>query len=326
MVIQELMTLGSLTAAINKLPPMPTKIGAMNLFTPKPISTTTILIDELEGRLSLVPSTPRGGPASKMATGKRKSHSFQATHLSLGKLVLAEDSQGVRAFGSEDQAEALADVVNSRLQELKNSILVTREYQRIGAIKGQVLDADGTTVLADMYDEFDVTQKVVGMSLASNTNPRAKLMEAKRASEKAAGGVILSGTKVLASPEFMDALTGNEAVKAAYAGYQAAQDRLGGDVRAGFVFGGCEFIEYDASVGDRRFIGAGDAYLFPTMPGLFIETFSPADYIETVNTLGKEFYAKAKVIDMDKGWDIEAQTNPLPMCTIPGACIKLTVG
>jgi hypothetical protein len=326
MVIQELMTLGSLTAAINKLPPMPTKIGAMNLFTPKPISTTTILIDELDGRLSLVPSTPRGGPATKKASGKRRTRSFRATHLSLGRLVLAEDSQGVREFGSEDQAEGVANVVNSRLQELKNDILVTREYQRIGAIKGQVLDEDGTTVLADMYSEFGVTQKTVAMALASNTNPRAKLMEAKRASEKAAGGVILSGTKVLASPEFMDALTGNEAVKKVYEGWQASQERNGGDVRGGFIFGGCEFIEYDASVGERRFIGAGDAYLFPTMPGLFIETFSPADYIETVNTLGKEFYAKASVIDKDKGWDIEAQSNPLAMCTIPGACIKLTVG
>ncbi len=326
MVIKELMTLGSLTAAINKLPALPAKIGAMNLFTPKPISTTNVLIDELEGRLSLVPSSPRGAPANKQAGPKRKTRSFQATHLSLGALVLAEASQGVRAFGSETEAESVANVVNSRLQELKNALLVTREYQRIGAIKGQVLDADGTTVLADMYDEFQVTQTVVAMALASNTNPRAKLMEAKRAAEKAAGGVILSGTKVLASPEFMDALTGNEAVKKVYEGWQAAQDRLGGDVRGGFGFGGCEFIEYDARVGDRRFIGAGEAYLFPTMPGLFVETFSPADYIETVNTLGLEFYSKASVIDKDKGWDIEAQTNPLPVCTIPGACIKLTAG
>lgn len=323
MVIKELMTLGSLTAAINKLPTMPMKIGAMNLFTPKPISTTTVLIDELEGRLSLVASTPRGAPATKMAGAKRKTRSFQATHLSLGALILAEASQGVRAFGSETEAESVANVVNSRLQELKNSILVTREYQRIGAIKGQVLDADGTTVLADMYEEFEVEQTVVAMALASNNDPRAKLMEAKRAAEKAAGGVILSGTKVLASPEFMDALTRNEGVKKVYEGWQAAQDRLGGDVRGGFGFGGCEFIEYNASVGTRRFIGAGEAYLFPTMPGLFAETFSPADYIETVNTLGLEFYAKSSVIDKDKGYDIEAQSNPLPICTIPGACIKL---
>ncbi len=326
MVIKELMTLGSLTASINTLPVMPTKIGAMNLFRSKPISTTTILIDELQGRLRLVPSTPRGTPATKVAGAKRKSRSFQATHLSLGGTLLAEDSQGLRAFGSETEAESLSDVVNNRLQELKDAILVTREYQRIGAIKGQVLDEDGTTVLADMYDEFQVEQKVVAMALASNTNPRAKLMEAKRAAEKAVGGVILSGTKVLASPEFMDALTGNEAVKKVYEGWQAAQDRLGGDVRGGFGFGGCEFIEYDASVGNVRFIAAGEAYLFPTMPGLFVETFSPADYNETVNTLGKEFYAKSKVIDMDKGYEIEAQSNPLSICTIPGACIKLTAG
>lgn len=321
--MKDKMTLEALTAAINKLPRLPTRIRSMGLFAPKPITTTTILIDEVEGRLSLVPNSARGGAGHNVKSGTRKTRSFQATHLPQYRKVLAEDSQGIRKFGTEDQAEAVADVVNSRMQEMQNNILLTREWQHMGAIKGKILDANGTTVLADMYDEFGVTQKSVQMSLASNTNPRAKLMEAKRASEKSLGGVLANGSKVLCSPDFMDALTGNEAVKAAYAGWQSAQDRLGGDVRGGFIYGGCEFIEYDASVGETPFIAAGEAYLFPSAPGLFIETFSPADYVETVNTLGLEFYAKAKELDFNKGWELEAQSNPLSLCTMPGACIKL---
>lgn len=326
MVIEELMTLGSLTAAINKLPSIPTRLGSMGLFSPRPISTTHIVIDELAGRLSLVANSERGVPPQKSAGPKRKVRSFDATHLIQSRLVLAEASQGVRAFGSEDKAEGLADVVNARMQDIKNSILVTREFQHIGAIKGQILDSDGTTVLADMYAAFEVEQEIVAMALASNTNPRAKLMEAKRASEKAAGGVILSNTKVLASPEFMDELTGNDAVKKAWEGWQAAQENIGGDVRNGFKFGGAEFIEYDARIGNTRFIAAGDAYMFPAMPGLFIETFSPADYSETVNQLGMEFYAKSEPLPMNRGYNIEGQCNPLSICTIPGACVKMTVG
>lgn len=323
MVIQDLLTLGSLTASINKLPPIPTKLGSMGLFSLMPLSTTHIMVDELEGKISLVPNSERGAPPQKSPNPKRKTRSFNATHLVQGRTILAEASQGVRAFGTEDQAETLADVINARLQDIKNSILVTREYQRIGAIKGKVVDSDGTTVIADMYSEFGVTQKVVNLALASNTDPRAKLMEARRASEKASGGVIMSGTKVLASAGFMDAFTGNAGVKKAYEGWQAAQENIGGDVRNGFNFGGVTFFEYVANVNGTDFIADGEAYLFPTMNGCFIETISPADYNETVNTLGKEFYAKSEPLPMGRGYEIEGQSNPLSICTRPGACIKM---
>lgn len=314
----------SLTASINRLPRIPTKIREMKLFVPKPIRDTTIRIDQLDGRLVLVSDAPRGANGANVKSGKRSQRKFTATHLPQYRSVLAEDSQGVRKFGSENEAEAVADVVNSKLQEMQNNLVVTREWQHMGAIKGQILDADGTTVIADMYSEFEVTQKTVNMALSTAaTEVRAKLMEAKRASEKSLGGLLASGSRALCSPGFMDKLTGHEKVKAAFANWQARADTNANDVRGGFVFGGTEFIEYDASVGGKDFIADGEAYLFPNAPGLFIETLSPADYTETVNTMGLEFYAKAKVIDFDKGYDLEAQSNPFSLCTIPDACVKL---
>ena len=95
--------------------------------------------------------------------------------------------------------------------------------------------------------------------------------------------------------------------------------------RYGFTFGGTEFSEYEFSVGGSKYIADGEAYLVPDVPGLFVEALAPANYNETVNTMGQEYYAKAEPMPMGKGHNLEAQSNPLPLCLAPKACIKLTV-
>ena len=42
---------------------------------------------------------------------------------------------------------------------------LTIEHQRIGAVKGIVMDADGTTPLLNLFTEFGVTQEVYDMQL-----------------------------------------------------------------------------------------------------------------------------------------------------------------
>ena len=37
------------------------------------------------------------------------------------------------------------------------------------------------------------------------------------------------------------------------------------------------------------------------MPGLFVTRFGPANYVETVNTLGLPYYAKSEPLEMGKG-------------------------
>lgn len=318
----DLFTLASLTETINNIPALPTKIGSSNLFTPRPISTTQVVIDESQGKLSLVANTSRRDAGAPAARASRKARTFTTTHLPQRGVLLAEDYQGVRGFGAESEAEPLAKALNDRLQEMRNNVDATREYHKICAIRGQILDADGS-VIENLYTGFEVSQETVNLSLASNTAPNAKIREAIRKSEKVLGARLVSGFRAYCSPDFFDALVENAAVKAAYANWQAAQDRLGGDMRGGFTHGGVEWIEYAAQIGDKKFVPDGEAYLFPVAQGIFIEALAPANYLETINTLGKEYYAKSKVIDFDKGYDLEAQSNPLALNLLPSATIKL---
>lgn len=318
-------SLATLTASIQTLPSIPTKLGSSGLFAPKPQRSTQVLIDEEAGRLTLVPNASRRDAGVSVSGKARKTRSFVTTHLPQRSVVLAEDVQGVREFGSENTPASVVSVVNDHLQDMKNNLVATREFQRMGAIKGQIIDADGTTVIEDLYTAFGVAQVTKALALNVNTTDvRAKLMDAKRASEKVLGAMLISRWRILSSASFFDALAGHALVKEAYAGWQAAQDRLGGDMRAGFVFGGTEIIEYEASVGSTKFIADGEAYLIPDVPGLFVEALAPANYNETVNTLGQEYYAKAEPMAMGKGHNLEAQSNPLALCLAPAACIKLT--
>lgn len=324
--LEDLFTVANLTAATNKLPAIPGKVGAMGLFDEKGVNSTSVVVDEHEGRLVLVPNTSRNADAAAVKGGKRKRRTFETLHLPLQRPLLPSQLQGIAAFGQETAAAPAATVINDHLQELKNSIEATREFQRVGALRGKLLDADGA-VLFDLYDEFGVPQKKLNVALSNKeTNVRKACLDAKRYAESKLGGVMVTGFRSFCGPDWFDAFIEHEKVKAAFANYQEAQDRLGGDVRSGFVYGGIEFIEYDVTVSGQRFIPADIAQVFPVAKGVFRMFNAPANYNETVNTLGQPFYSKAEPRKMGKGWDIEVQANPLALCLYPEALVELKAG
>ena len=56
----------------------------------------------------------------------------------------------------------------------------------------------------------------------------------------------------------------------------------------------------------------------------FSSASAPADFNETVNTLGQSLYAKQEPRKFERGTDLHTQSNPLPMCHRPGVLVKLT--
>lgn len=324
--LSDLFTLSSMTAAVNKLPAMPGKLGAMGIFAEKGIATTTVTLDERDGRLVLVPHTARSNDPTPLKNGRRTRRVFETAHLPLGTQILPSELQNIAAFGADGSVlQSQAQVVNDKLLGLKNSIEATREWQRVGAVRGQILDADGS-VLYDLFDEFGVTKKTLPIAFGvAGTDVRKVCLDAKRWAESKLGGVMVTGFRAFCDATYFDALTGHATVKAAYANYQQAQDRLGGDMRSGFTFGGIEFVEYEITVSGQRFIPQGVAQVFPVGSGVFTMTNAPANYNETANTLGKPYYAKAEERKLGKGWDLEVQANPLALCLYPEALVELTV-
>jgi hypothetical protein len=58
------------------------------------------------------------------------------------------------------------------------------------------------------------------------------------------------------------------------------------------------------------------------VPHLFQTIFAPADYIETVNTMGKARYVKQYTMQNDKGIHMDTQMNALNICTRPLALMR----
>jgi hypothetical protein len=321
--------LSQLSLAMVNRPHVPTRLGDLGLFAEQGVATTTISLESVGQTIKLVASAPRGAPGQTQSQNKRSLRKFSCVHLPQTDAIIADEIQNLRAFGSETDAETVMHVVNSKLDVMRQNLDVTMEWQRMGAIKGQVLDADGTTVLVDMHAEFGVTQQVVDMGLDSDTTKvKQKCTEVMRLVEDALGGIRYSGLLVLSSAGFFDAFVNHPAVEGAYdffnASFQSTQQRSanGG---GGFTHAGLAWEEYRGKVGSQSFIADGEAYVIPLgVPNLFRSFFGPADYMETVNTIGLPYYARQWAMDNGKGVNLEAQSNPLHLCTRPRAIVKLT--
>lgn len=322
----ELFTAKTLTDAINALPTVPGRVGALGLFEEKGVRTTSVTIEHHEGRLALVPAVSRNDNPTPVSRSKRARRTFEIPHLPQSGVLLPADVQDLVEFGSQAQpVSSVATVVNDELERLKANLDATKEWQRVGALRGRILDADAS-VIYDLHEEFGITPPAQEVALGASGDPRASLLTAKRVIEKAATGVVVTGFRAFVGPDFFDRLTGHKEVKAAYANWQAAQDRLGGDMRAGFTYAGIVFEEYIARVSGQDYVPAAGGVLFPITRGMFRVYNAPANYNEAVNTLGKPYYAKAEPRRLGKGFDLEAQANPLAINLIPGATVDLTIG
>ena len=314
----------SLTKAIEDTPFVPGRVGQLGIFSEEGVSTTSISIEKVGSTVSLVPAASRGSSGRPMGNDKRQMIPFTATHLPQRASILADEVQNLRAFGSETEVETAQRLMNRKLAKMRRDLDTTIEYQRIGAIKGSILDSDGTTELLNLHTAFGTSVTSHNLVLGTAGTPvRNKVIEARRKMEAALGGLTYSGARVLCSASFFDALVGHAKVEAAFDRYMNGEF-LREDQRGGFYFAGVFWEEYRGQVGATKFIADGEAWMVPEgVPDLFVTNYAPADYMETVNTLGQAYYAKQEPKDFNKGIDVETQSNPIHICTRPAVPVKL---
>lgn len=322
-------TLAAMTAAMRKLPNMYNRVAS--IFPDRPISQTTALVEQSNGTLNIIRSRPRGAPADKVIADKRALRSFVIPHIPVTDVVLPEEIQNVRAFGSEDAAETQAAVVAAKLQKMKNAIDQSKEFLACGALKGIILDADGA-ILYNLYNEFGITAQAIPFLLTTNTTIVRNLCHAvSRFIETHLFGETMTGIRCLCSSTFYDALTSHPEVEKAFQNYQIANQNLAGDYRQRFVFGGITFEEYNASWTDhdgnaRVAITADHGICFPEGTGNTFETIvAPGNFLETVNTMGLPYYAKMEEKKFGAGYELWAEANVLPICKRPEVLVDVSI-
>ncbi|WP_312325633.1 major capsid protein [Stenotrophomonas sp.] len=329
--LQTLLALGvlsfdALNAYINNLPRIVTRLGDMGLFQEEGLVGTTIVKIGLENnKLTLVPNVPRGAPGQPKGLDRGKVKLLETTHLPQRSTVMADQLLGVWDPADPDGTNVAA-VVNKLQAVHKRDIDYTIEYHRMGALQGKLLDADGSVIL-DFYDAFGVQKVTIGMELnKADTKVRSKTVSIKRAIEDKLGDVPYTGVHVLCSAGFFDALIDHPDVEEAYKRWQDGA-ALRSDLRKGFVFGDVIFEELPGSAGGKLAIPDNEAIAFPLgVPDMFLTRFAPADYLETVRGVGLPYYSKTAKLRMDKGIELESQSNPLNINTRPDAVVRLKAG
>ena len=317
----------ALTAAINKAPYKPQRLGAMGLFEQKGISTLTAVIEDRQGRLSILPTAPRGSEPTSDKEPIRTSRQIPLAHIPANDSVLADEVQDVRAFGEESVLETVAGKVNDKLIKLRRNHEVTQEYHRVGAIQGQVLDADGSTVLTDLFTLFGITETHITFDwrVATAQDIQITCLSVIRDMEDALGADTYDQIYAFCGNDFFDELIHNAFVQSAYKWYQenSVFARQVQSQRQGFMYGDIMWINYRGSVGSRLFVPTDDCrFIAGGVPELFQQYFGPADFVETVNTVGLPIYAKQEPKRFGKGIDIHTQSNPLTICTRPQTLIR----
>ncbi len=314
----------SLTATINDAPYKPGRIGDMGLFIDAGVNSTTVSVESKNGTLRLLPTKERGAPATQAKGSKRALRDFRLTHIPHDGTILADEVQNVRAFGSTSALEGVRAVVNQRLTDIRANHEVTLEHLRLGAIKGLILDADGS-VIYNLFDEFKVQQQTHDFAFSEDDlDVRDRCVKMRRKIDDALGVTMYSHLHGFCGAEFYDALVGHSSVKDSYQRYQAGA-MLRNDFKEGFHYCNTLWEEYMGQVEGVPFIAPDEAYVFPMGSNIFRTWFGPADFVETVNEIGLPLYAKQRPLDFDKGVQLHTQSNPLPLCLKPRAVIKCTL-
>lgn len=316
----DLFTTTAMTAAINQVPFVPGLIGGLGIFDEEGVATTSVAIERVKGQLALVQSSKRGSVGSTQSDDKRTGYQVAIPHLQKNDALMADSVQGVREFGTVDQLRTVEAQRDRKLARMALDLDLTLEYHRMGAIQGIVLDADGVTTLVNWFTVFGIaapTEVDFDLDAASPAEGAVlvKCHQITRGIDTALGGLNKVGTQALCGDTFFDQLVSHKELRETWKYQQGERNREGQAYRT-IRYGDIDFTNYRGT--GAVTIGATKCRFFPTgVPDLFKTFFAPADYLDTVNTIGLPRYSSAEPMKHNKGLELEAQSNPLNVCTIP---------
>ena len=335
---QDAFSVTSLTDVVNELKYRPNRLRQLGLFETDSVSTLSVGIERIGDIIQLIKPSPRGTVGEAVDSPKRTIENITIPHFSRPWHVYADEVQGVRALGSETQLETVQGVVSRKMNQNTSDFELTEEYTRLGAITGVITYADGSQL--DLYQKFGIAAPAPIDFDLDNADPtdgvlREKCVQVIRVVRKKLGGINFDYLHAFVGDNYFDNLLRHREVRETYKGWGEAkilrESYIGANRGSNpiFEFGGIVWENYGAidDDGDGALLGVGsnDARFVPKgVPGLFKTYYGPADYMETVNTLGVRLYAKQERMKFDKGILGEMQSNALSICIRPGALLKGT--
>lgn len=326
----------NLTQAINIAGYLPGRIERMGLFSADHVDTTIVAVERKGQSISVVPPTPRGGVGVTAPKTGRDLVPLIVPHFEIDDAINADEVQGVRAFGSQE-LETVQRKVAQRMAQHAQSMALTEEHARLGAVRGLVVyaeDDDGNVAQPplDLFETFGIdAADPLDFDLSALVD--GDLQEAcsglTRSIGDSLGGIGYDHIHAFVGDEFFDNLLKSPEVRESFKGTSQAEwlralrvfHNPGGGTWGVFEFGGIVWENYRGLTGNSNFgIPDQEAAFFPVgVPGLFRTVYAPADYLETVNQRAERLYMRQSDSGNQKRREFEVQMNALQYCSRPGA-------
>jgi hypothetical protein len=319
----------SMSAAIQDVETVPGFLGGLGLFTPTPIRTEDFFVEKRGQTLNVIPVTERGSPKPRRGVDRRNVRNFKTVRLAESDRLMASDLQGIRAFGSETELEAVQTEIARRQLTLDTDLSLTKERHMLSAINGILLDADDSAIY-DYYDEFGVVQGgEIDFTWSSKTGVKSFIAQnVTRPIIRALGGRATPGMEIVAlcGDEFFDALQENAEYRATYLQTEAARTLLQDNVFEEIRAWGVRWINYRGTDDNSTVaVGTDKCKIFPRgVPNVFQAVYSPAEGFDFVNTMGQERYSMI-VPDptvANEYADLWVASYVLYICTTPTALLQ----
>lgn len=157
---QDPFTTIQLTLAVERTPYLPQGLDAMDIFEPKPIRTKVAMVEQRQGVLVVLPFSDRGAPGIQRTTERRSARHFLVPRIRMEDTIYADELAAIREFGQETELMQVQAELGRRMvgpTGLRSNIDYTREYHRLAAVQGLLLDSDGS-VKFNWFNEFEITQ------------------------------------------------------------------------------------------------------------------------------------------------------------------------
>lgn len=332
-----------LTTAINLVPNRYNRLGQLGIFRPEGVFQDTVVMDRTQEATHLLGDTKgQGNKQLSSQDWKREVFSLVIPEFSYSDYITPQDVRGIRAVGTADQEEALAEIQERKLSKLRRLHEATHEYMRWTALKGITTTPNGT-VYANMFSAFGVTPKTVNFDFTSaNTEgflPQCREILRHMEDNLQDGSQWVGMAHIFVGSEFFDALTVHPTTFEAYNQYMVTNQVNGaqpnrddlGRMWAGrqFYHGGVLFEEtrggYNYNGTAKLFVEADEGHAIPVgVDDLFVTYLAPANKFQYLGSRGQETYAFQRAMSNDESIEIESFSSPLPVCKRPEVLVRVT--
>lgn len=331
----------TLTAAINRIDHIPSRVGEL-CFTGvgEGVATLNVALEYIDRKLDLIPVTDRQAPAPQEKRDLSNLKSVTIPQIKLEQTLPVSMLQNLRQFGKQDVMSGPQAMIDQQLVKIAGRHDLTLEHHRLGAAQGMVLDSSGALLL-NLFDFFGVNIPTpidftdvlshTASEVANDVPLRATCQHVTRFMKRNIKSPWPGNAKVwaLCGDDFFDALVSSVSVARTFEHWEKAEKMLGENYAFGvFYYAGIFWENYRGSDDNSQVaIAPKTARFLPVdVPGLYAEYYAPADFMETVNTLGLPRYAKiAPDFKFNRQFWLHTQQNPLPICTRPQILMSGTI-